>query len=241
MKRFFPLALVVMCLSLVACVNVGSGQEKNENSPRPENKTQVNQVNQVIPLELFDKIEVSGAMQVTYEPGESSTVKVDAPDDVFNRLVILVDRGHLRIGTKRTSLVSSMLVDFGKAKIHVTCRTLKSIGVNGSGTFQCERPFTADNLSLELTGSGTIHLADLTCNQIDTDLTGSGSVTFGTIHAKHIESDVTGSGSVTYGNAQANYALSKVTGSGSVSLTGTVQKHDEQVTGSGSVDTSGLK
>lgn len=221
-----------MCMMLVACVSVSTGQERT---------TQVNQVNQVTSMEIFDKVDVAGAMHVTYVPGDSCTLLVNAPADVFEQLTIYVDRGQLHIGTKRQPMLKQALVDFGQAKIHVTCPMLKSIELTGSGVFVCEHPFTADNLSVELTGSGTINLSNLTCDQVDTDLTGSGSVTFGTIHAKRIESDVTGSGSVTYGNAQADYAQSKVTGSGSVSLAGTVQKHDEQVTGSGSVDTSGLK
>ena len=232
MKKITPLALMAMCLMLFACVRV---------STRPEKATQVKQVNQVIALEQFDKITITDAMQVTYETGDSCSVMVNAPKDVFEQLVIYVDRGYLCIDTKRQSSIGSMLLDMSQAKIHVTCPTLKSIEVTGSGSFVCDRPVTTDNLKVGLTGSGTINLTNLTCDKVDTDLTGSGVVTFGTLNVKCVESDVTGSGSIVYSDLHSDYAESKVTGSGNVSLTGSVSKHDESVTGSGSIETSGLK
>lgn len=231
MKRVTLFALVAMSLMMISCVNVRLGKQK---------ETQVKQVNEVITLEMFDKIDVCGEMQVTYSPGEAYSVVVDAPADAFKQLAIYVDRGHLCIETKSEfqSLESS---NMSQVKVQVTSPVIKDFEVKGSGSLTTNELNTDENLAVKLTGSGAITFSTLSCNKIDADLTGSGNITISKLQAKEIESDVTGSGNITYEYAQAERALSKVTGSGQVMLSGAVTKHEESVTGSGQVDTSGLQ
>lgn len=231
MKRATLFALVAMSVMMISCVNVRLADQK---------ETQVKQVNEVTTLEMFDKIDVCGEMQVTYSPGDAYSVLVEAPADAFEQLVIYVDRGHLCIDTKK-QLKNMVLSKTSEVKVQVNSPVLKDVEMTGSGSFTTHEFNSDENLAVKMTGSGHITFSSLTCNKIDADLTGSGNITIAKLQAKEIESDVTGSGNITYEYAQAESALSKVTGSGKVMLSGAVRKHEERVTGSGKVDTSGLQ
>lgn len=223
MKQMMILAFVGMMAFTQSCISVKTGSD---------HPTEVQNNNETTTMTTFDKVVSAGAMQVMYEPGPAYTVRVEAPDEQFDKLVIYVERNHLCIETKKGIHFQSSMKD---VIVHVTSPSIKLVSQAGSGEILIDKLIETDNMTMNLTGSGSIKFADLICSKLDVELTGSGSIILDKVDTNSVETEVTGSGSVTYYQIEAQKAKSEVTGSGLIKLNGKVAKHDKQCTGSGSI------
>ena len=229
MNKTIFLALTAIVLPLTACTIKDNGTQ------RP---TEVAQVGQVTVMNPFDELDLDGGMNVVYQPGDSCTVRVDAATAVVDQLAIYVTDRTLHLGTKSPYVDLSAT---GPVTVYVTSPSLEEFELAGAGNFTAAQPLNATDVHIELTGSGNIDIAQLTCNDLDIEVTGSGNITLGMVKAIEVDTEITGSGNVTYKNVTAQRGESQISGSGTISLSGHIDNHIQQVTGSGVVDTKGLK
>ena len=218
MNKTIFLALTAIVLPLTACTIKDNGTQ------RP---TEVAQVGQVTVMNPFDELDLDGAMNVVYQPGDSCTVRVDAATAVVDQLAIYVTDRTLHLGTKSPHVDLSAT---GPVTIYVTSPSLEEFELAGAGNFTAAQPLNATDFHIELTG-----------NDLDIEVTGSGNITLGMVKAIEVDTEITGSGNVTYKNVTAQRGESQISGSGTISLSGHIDNHIQQVTGSGVVDTKGLK
>lgn len=223
------LALTVMLFSSCAHISISDNH-----------KTEVKSIDQVTTMSSFDQIGVAGSMSVYYEQDNAFTVRVEAPQDAFDKLVIYVKDDELHIGTKNVAPID-VNSHLDQVKVYVTAPTLTDIDVAGSGTFSAMSALTLSDLDVDLAGSGHIIFSQLTCDDLDVEVAGSGDAIFGQVSARKVQTELAGSGKVTYSDLQAMQADSEIAGSGRITLSGSVQQHHETVSGSGHIDTSGLK
>lgn len=229
MKSLSLLALTVMLVSSCVHISIGDNHE-----------TEVTAINQVTSMNTFDKIGVSGAMSVCYEQDSACTVRVEAPQAVFDKLVIYVKDKELHIGIK-DGVYIGINTHLDQVKVYVTAPTLTDIDLAGSGSFSVTTALTVNDLNVDLAGSGHIIISQLSCHDLDVEVAGSGNATFQQVTARKVNTEVAGSGKVTYNTLQAERANSEIAGSGKIILSGSVQQHHETISGSGDIDTSGLK
>ena len=130
------------------------------------------------------------------------------------------------LGTKR----GAVLTPGGRISYHLSVKDLTGLTVSGSGEVTAPQ-ITADSLSCDISGSGTITLGGTVPEQQLT-ISGSGSYEAGGLAGETLRADISGSG-----NAVVSVSDSvdvTISGSGSLTYTGdpTVQKN---ISGSGSV------
>ena len=229
MKSLSLLALTVMLVS--SCVHIRIGDH---------HETEVKAIDQVTTMNSFNEIGVAGSMSVYYEQDSAYTVRVEAPQDAFDKLIIYVKDQELHIGTK-SGVQIGVTSHLNKVKVYVTAPTLTDIALAGTGTFTATEALNFNDLDVDLAGSGHISISKLTCDELDVEVAGSGDATFQQVSARKVNTEVAGSGKVIYSALQAENANSEIAGSGKIMLSGSVQKHHETVSGSGHIDTSGLK
>ena len=235
------LALVVVTMS--SCLHVKFGENgwslinkagRSNNTP-----TQVHQVNEVTQMEAFDEIDVAGPFNVILEQGQATTVRVDGTVDQLGNMTIYVKDGDLVIDMKEDMVDASKFFD--GLRVFVSSPMVKSIEVDGSGSLTAPKALAVNDMNLEVSGSGGITLAQLTCKGLDIEVAGSGNVMTGLVQADAVKNSIAGSGDVRLNNLNVDHVSTSIAGSGDVILRGTVGSHSEEIAGSGRVDVSGIK
>ncbi len=121
-------------------------------------------------------------------------------------------------------------------KVYVSVKNVNELMVNGGGKIVSENSIASDNLTLGVTGSGTLDL-DVKGKNIKTELSGSGSIILKG-YASYNDIMMSGSGNLNAFNLELETAKIKVSGAGLAEIT-VSNSLDAMVVGSGVVKTQG--
>ena len=252
------LLVLVMAQTIVSCVSCVSCGRKSmdffEEGP---------EVTQIRPLKGFEKIEVLGSPTVYYTQADTFSVRIEGPENLVNNILTSVDGGTLSIRNKgKIGMVNINFGNVGDLSVHVTSPDLVGVLLSGSGDFISQKHIDTDEMSIVLRGSGDISFKDILCDHCTTELTGSGDVDVQRLEA--ITSSVTLIGSGDVDMSQCNVRETDITlrgsgdiavrfdgdckkvdcqlvGSGDISLSGKVERFNQQKSGSGDIDTDNLR
>ncbi len=252
-KIFLTMSLVAMVtMMMTSCMHIKLGDHGLNDSFVDNTPTQVHEVDKITEMTSFSKVDVTGPFNVIVQQGVANTVNVKGTVEQLEKMTIYVKNGELTIRSKNSKTDSH---HFNGLQVYVTSPIYKTLELTGSGKITAPEGLTADDIVLDLTGSGHITLAKLKCNKLDIDLTGSGEITTGPTNANKVNTDLTGSGSISidgltcidldndltgsgsmsFSNIDVKNANSDVTGSGVIRLNGKVESNKKDVTGSGKV------
>ena len=220
MKKIFDLILIVLIATMMnACVHINSAIDKDQ-------PTQVKNAGELKVLDQFSRINFAGSMQVIFSQGDQYTVRVDAPQQVVDKLVIYVRSKELNICSKDELIDFDPAFSFSQVKIYVTSPNIKQIDLTGSGSMTVKDAVTASRLDIDITGTGNMSFTGtLSCNFLDVDITGSGNLDF----------------AINYSCVNAGNIGSNITGAGNITIAGDAEKHIKNVTGVGNIDDTNLK
>ncbi|MBS1531027.1 MAG: DUF2807 domain-containing protein, partial [Bacteroidetes bacterium] len=208
-----------------------------------------------------DKLKIAGPVDIHIVQGTTESVKVMAPPEVINRVLVEVDGGVLKIRNKHDNWGQGEDSWYGDKSVwqkkhyritaYVTVVALKSITISGSGSAKFGEGVKADHFSLTLRGSGSAE-GKIEARSLVTIISGSGNVKLtGTAGTSRLK--VSGSGVFTAtdlitsnsnvhvsgsGDARVNASESLtagVSGSGNVNYTGTAKSITRTTSGSGSI------
>lgn len=257
MKQFFVVLSLMAFMTMTSCqIQVGDKEWSMGNSYKNDTPTQVNQLGQVTTMNPFNELDVPGPFNVIYEQGENYTVRIEGTMEQLEKMTVYVKNSKLFIDRR-----NSKNNNFQGLQVFVTSPDIKEVDIAGSGRVTAPNALKTNKITLDVSGSGQITLAQLDCTELATDIAGSGSVVIGPVRAntvkndiagsgkieiaalvcKRVENDIAGSGKVTLNNMNVDMVDSDIAGSGKVILNGTVGTHTEDIAGSGKVDVSGLK
>ena len=255
MKKYFMISLMALVvMTMTSCMHVKVGGKdfslgKNGGNDTP---TQVHQVGQLTSMNVFDNVNVAGPFNVFYEQGDAFTVLVKGTVEQLEKMTIYVKDDGLYIDRRENKWSGN---DFKGLQVFVTAPSIKGLGVAGSGTITAPEALTLENLGLEVAGSGSIILAQLTCADLKNEIAGSGKLTLGIVQAASIRNEIAGSGdidmaglkctevnneiagsgSIVRNNVNVKNVHSEIAGSGNITVRGDVENHSEDIAGSGKV------
>jgi hypothetical protein len=181
----------------------------------------------------FDRIEVRGSIDVDVVPGAATDVKVTAGENIIDHVRTESSDGVLRLSIRDHGIVIGP-DPYDDARVQVSADALKGLRVVGSSDVGLGR-IDADELSIEVEGSGDIEAAGSVGNLIAT-IQGSGDADLGGLEARTATVSVQGSG-----DASVNVIDSldvTVHGSGDVSYRGR-PRVSQSVSGSGEIHADG--
>lgn len=197
-------------------------------------------------LELaeFQSIYVNSNYTVYLKQTNKQEVKVEALSEIYALTEIKVENGVLLINTERkpdnpNKSIWAKIDDIKlnpTMKVYVSVKNVNELQVNGGGKIVSENSIASDNLTLGVSGSGTLDL-DIKGKTIKTDVSGSGHVILKG-YASYNDIHMSGSGSLNAFNLELETAKIKVSGSGSAELNVT-NSLDAQILGAGSVKHKG--
>lgn len=176
----------------------------------------------------FHAIAVGGAMTVVLRQGSREGVEVHADDNLLPLVETSVERGTLRIGTKKGVRYSSR----NPVVVAVDLVRLDALTLGGSGHV-AGPGLDADRLEVALGGSGRVQLPDLEAKALAISVGGSGDIELSG-QSQRLEISVGGSGSVDAASLVADEVAVSVGGSGDANVHAK-RTLDVSVAGSGDV------
>ncbi len=210
--------MALIILSLSGCtINMVTGSGKLVTSNRP--------------VSGFTSLLFAGIGDVTIIQGATESLKIEAEDNIMDKIVTTVKSGQLYIGFERENWQD--LVNPTKGiKFTLTVKNLNSIELSGAGSITAPS-FKADKLTIQVGGGGGINLAKLEAASITVNMSGAGNVELkGKV--TDLSATLSGVGNFACGDLQVVNAKVNVTGAGG----STIWARDNlnvSITGAGSV------
>lgn len=222
------LALIILSLLLLSAASIALAQ--------PTKKT--------LELADFKSIYVNSNYTVYLKQTNKQEVNVEADPDIFALTKIFVENGVLMINVERkpdnpNKSLWAKIDDIKLRpvmKVMVSMKNISDLQVNGGGKIVSENSIASDNLSLSVSGSGSIDL-DIKGNNLKTEVSGSGNVALKG-YATMNDISLSGSGSLNSFPCELENAKVKVSGSGNCELSAT-NNLDALVLGTGTVKHKG--
>jgi hypothetical protein len=208
---------------------------KVNNSAKVQQQAEENRL-----LKGFERIEISGGLEVRYTQADSFSVVVKAPNEVAENVVTRVDSNKLVVTLKDGSVLRLGGDDNDDVTVFVSSPDLLGVELKGSGDFECNRLLDTDNLDIRLQGSGDIEFADIVCDRINVSLLGSGDIEVKNVKTLQSAIELNGSGDIQMRFTDSGDITSLLTGSGDITLEGNVKNHRSEVRGSGDLNTRRL-
>lgn len=195
----------------------------------------------------FNKINVGGSWNVTLKPGERNEVRLEAKNLSLDKVITEVKNNRLDIRLEKGNYRN---VDL---EVTVTYKELVSIHSGGSGNLKSTGELVADNLEINLSGSGNASFNHIVADKLSLTMSGSGDMAIkggavgalalrqsgsGNLKAMDLvveEAELSKSGS---GDSAVtvNRTLSvNASGSGNVQYKGNPSMNDIRISGSGRV------
>ena len=173
----------------------------------------------------FTRIETRGSADITVIVGEEQTVEITFDDNLIDYIETRVRGKTLKID--HTESYSSQ----SACEIVITVPSLERISCSGSGDIVVER-LNAESFEFKLSGSGHF-TAEGKAEELDINLSGSGDIDTRDLVAQEAYVKISGSGDVKVHAVESLEA--KVSGSGDISYYGDPEHVSRSVTGSGRI------
>jgi hypothetical protein len=179
-------------------------------------------------LDPFTGIGIAISADVFYTPGNSHEIRIEGNSKDVKDLVTKVENGYLKLKYDDWKMKRSKLT------IYITSKELDKVGLSGSGDFKSEKPVRSEEITIAISGSGTVLFTNLEAEEVDVKISGSGDVILEKGRAEEVDVKISGSGNVLAEYFETSEFSAGISGSGSVRIT--VQDELEtRISGSGSI------
>jgi hypothetical protein len=178
----------------------------------------------------FEGVENYGSFDITLVPSTTTSIKIEAEENLQQYIETYVDHNKLQIRTRD----HINLRPRREMRITVYGPVFTTITTNGSGNIVGQGTLNTNNgnVSLRVAGSGNIDVA-INAMRVDSEIAGSGNIKVqGT--SKQFEGGVYGSGNIRAANLQSEDSKVEIAGSGNVEVYAT-NNLDVSIMGSGEV------
>ena len=180
----------------------------------------------------FDRVSLSSSSQVILTQEDQESLQIEAEDNIIPLIETVVRNGQLNIGTRNNVIINTTK----PIKVYVSMVEISGLDVSGSGSIQVANLAT-DDLTLGISGSGEVSIASLTAEGLQADISGSGTVDLAGQMAEQTI-DISGSGEYNAADLESQMATVSISGSGQASIWVT-DSLDVSMSGSGEVEYRG--
>jgi Putative auto-transporter adhesin, head GIN domain len=152
-----PIALLV-CTSAAASAWAQSAGEGERRSYAPG---------------AFDTVVISGTATVRFTQGQTDEVTVEGDESVQRSVGLSTDGSRLMVSTSG----SWKFWANRRIQLNVTARELKGVHISGSASFHVPQRLKSDQLSVSISGAGTVAFDQLQVDSLKFSVSGSGDGT----------------------------------------------------------------
>ena len=191
-------------------------------------------VNERIAINNYEKVILNLPGEVFYQQFSDSApyLQIHTDENIFKVLDVRVQNDQLIIDVMKDSIISP-----SKLTIYTCSHGLDHVTVNGSGELRLKGEVNANDLSLDILGSGNLLADSLLCNKLTVRIIGSGNAKL-TGASNESSFTITGSGNINAFDYFIQELNCKITGSGNIEAL-VNDKLDAQIIGSGNLSYRG--
>jgi hypothetical protein len=205
-----------------------------------------NVISETRTVESFHSVEFNGMGNVYVAQDGTSSIKVEAEDNIIPILKTYVRDGVLVINMDKACAKNTKPVN-----VYVSMNEVKKLALSGSGSITGKSEIASDDLEVIVSGSGKIDMPVKT-KSLKSEISGSGESTFTGTAASH-NAIISGSGKLNAYDLKTEKTEIQITGSGKSEITaldgltvrisgsgdvyykGNPEKIKQEITGSGKV------
>jgi len=212
-----PIALLPI-LMIAGCTNHPSNPDQIVGSGRL--------ISEARSLPAFSGIQVTGTAKVVIKQDTVQSLRIEADDNIMDRISTSVSNGLLVIGLQQGSYNNITI------NVYASMKTIDRLECVGTADFVTSGSIQTDQITCRVTGTGTMTLSGTATNQT-IELTGTGDIhNFGLL-SNHCAATITGTGNLEVNVTQQLDAV--VSGSGSIIYAGNPGVVNRMIAGIGSV------
>jgi hypothetical protein len=181
-------------------------------------------------LAPFDAIDISGSATVRFTQGASEQIAVEGDDAALRALDVEVSGGVLQI----RSAGSWKFWSAQPAPLVTTARQLKRLSISGAGRFHATSTVKVEQLSVAISGSGSVRFDDVQADTLRFAVSGAGDGALAG-RARELSVSISGKGSVDSRQLESERARVAVSGIGNAQVWAS-RELDVSVAGVGTVE-----
>ena len=186
------------------------------------------------PVSEFSEVNLGGSARVVLKQGSPQSVVVEASPEALAEFETTVSGGQLRLGNRSKM---GNYKDHGPVMVYITVPSLTALRVGGSGKLEVEGPLKADAMKLNVSGSGSLRVPQLTATNVESAVSGSGDLLVSG-NCTQQEVRVSGSGGLKAHGLKSEVCRARLSGSGDAHVYAS-RTADATISGSGSVYVAG--
>lgn len=183
-------------------------------------------------VDTFTKIAFRVPGKLFLRQGSTQKVEIEGKKDVLEEIETRVEGSRLVIEHEDEKFWNWGNDD--KVNVYITMKDVDGLSVGGSGDLIGQTKIVADDIDLNVSGSGNMKIEVEASGDMESDVSGSGNIELRG-KCKNFNSDVSGSGRVTLALNASGNADFGVSGSGKIEASGTASKVKANISGSGKV------
>jgi hypothetical protein len=183
-------------------------------------------------VDTFTKIAFRVPGKLYLRQGSSQKVEIEGKKDILEEIETKVEGSRLVI--EHEDERDWKWDNDDKVNVYITVKTIEGLNVGGSGDLIGETKIVADDIDLNVSGSGNMKVEVEASGDMESDVSGSGNIELRG-SCKNFNSDVSGSGRVTLALKATGDADFGVSGSGKIEASGEASKVKAHISGSGKV------
>lgn len=212
---------VLFLFAMVLCVSMLYGQTKETRN-----------------VDTFTKIAFRVPGKLYLRQGSPQKVVIEGKKDILDEIDTKVEGGKLMIG--KEGKWNWNWDNDDKVSVYITVKDVEALTVAGSGDIIGETKITANDIDLNVSGSGNMKIEVDASGEMEADVSGSGNIQL-TGKCKSFKSDVGGSGKVIVSVISTGAAYFGVSGSGKIEADGSASTVKAMISGSGKIMAADLE
>ncbi len=186
----------------------------------------------------FTKIAFRVPGKLYLRQGSPQKVVIEGKKDILAEIDTEVEGSRLMIG--KEGKWNWNWDNDDKVNVYITVKDIDALTVAGSGDLIGETKFTADDIELNVSGSGNMDIEVDASGEMEANVSGSGNIELKG-KCKTFSSDVSGSGKVVVAVTSSGAANFGVSGSGKIEASGSASTVKANISGSGKVMAADLE
>lgn len=176
----------------------------------------------------YDKIDVAGSFEVKLVKGKEGAISITSDENLMEYIETEVENGHLKIHPKKGYQLKSTKTIL----ITVPFEMVDAISLAGSGNVSSTDVLNAEDLNLNLAGSGGLDLP-VSTKKLTSHIAGSGNINLSG-NTEVLKCEIAGSGNLEGATLKATATHVNIAGSGNVKIHAVSEIH-ANIVGSGDV------
>jgi uncharacterized protein YdeI (BOF family) len=211
----------IVLSALMLCVTLAQAQTKESRN-----------------LDTFTKIAFRVPGKLYLRQGSTQKVEIEGKKDILAEIETRVEGSRLVIEHEDEKFWK--WDDSDKVNVYITVKNVEGLSVGGSGDLIGETKIVADDIDLNVSGSGNMKVEVEASGDMESDVSGSGNIDLRG-KCKNFNSDVSGSGRVSLALNASEDAEFGVSGSGRIEASGVASRVKANISGSGRVMAADLE